>query len=121
MQIIQVKEPEGQGQWGTPDELEPDADLGIEIFIYWYVAGDYEGSGLALVGYSDDTWSWWYLNHCSCYGPMEQEEENVKYDSLEKALSQEATEEFLEDSAAIRKEARRFNRDLIHELLDYDS
>lgn len=53
------------------DRLKKDK---VDIFVYWYASGSYEGSGKAIfcVG---NKWFYHDLGHCSCYGPIE----NISY------------------------------------------
>ena len=56
-----------------PDELsELDGILLPEdmTIIYYYEAGDYDGSGIAVIIQGDRLWEYG-LGHCSCYGPCD--------------------------------------------------
>jgi hypothetical protein len=41
-----------------------------DVFIYCYTNKGYSGSGVAAWR-KDGEWSYQYLGHCSCYGPLE--------------------------------------------------
>lgn len=43
----------------------------IEVFIYAYEQGCYDGSGFAAWRNKKKEWAYTGLGHCSCYGPME--------------------------------------------------
>lgn len=51
-----------------PDEYDPPHDARIELVVYWYQLGDYDGSGEAVARGFDGTWYTQNLSHCSCYG-----------------------------------------------------
>jgi len=51
-------------------EIESLKPYGFDLFAYWYVEGDYDGSGNAIIRQGDQ-WFTYDLGHCSCYGPLE--------------------------------------------------
>lgn len=73
MQIINVPYIGDDGYEQTKfDEYDLDRlkEAGIEICVYSYGRGYYEGTGNMLVK-KDNTWFTRSCGHCSCYGPCE--------------------------------------------------
>jgi hypothetical protein len=83
MITVQVKltAPEGEYYYakGGEDALDPDSDYGlrraeeagVDVIVYSYGSGSYEGHGNALLR-KDGMWALENLNHCSCYGPLDE-------------------------------------------------
>jgi hypothetical protein len=43
----------------------------VNVILYWYESGSYEGHGIALLKTKDGFWFETDLNHCSCNGPTD--------------------------------------------------
>ncbi len=76
----------------------------IDVFIYSYAYGCYEGSGNALFRMQ----GLWYLHsmgHCSCYGPME----NIDSCGVGKKLKDiQMSNEYREETKSLFDRARKF-------------
>ena len=63
----------------------------VRIFVYQYQSGQYDGNGESLVLLKNGLWHRMGLGHCSCYGPLD--EQNLSdlncdgYSSLEELKS----------------------------------
>lgn len=90
----------------------------INLFVYTYAMGSYEGTGFAIVRFKDGKWDTFHLGHCSCYGPTD----HIKRDDstavswrgllkVEKNFSEESRRELGPVLATVkeirRQEARR--------------
>ena len=87
-----------------PDEITISEDVipkGVDVIIYWYESGCYEGHGDAIaigekVAYEAG------LSHCSCYGPLEDSTDwagpNKTPEDLKKEVEQWAREPRWNDS-----------------------
>lgn len=64
------------------DKLE---EFGIQFAIYYYENEGYEGLGTCLA-YKDTKWYTCDLGHCSCYGPFEEFNLTIPFDTLKKAI-----------------------------------
>lgn len=77
MTIYKLEESEELGS----ENIKDFERLEVDWCVYYYEAGDYEGSGFGLwkkdgkLGYSD-------FSHCSCYGPTENLS-TLYFDSIE--------------------------------------
>lgn len=61
------------GWSGKPGSLDNDLQsigVNIDVIIYWYNSGSYEGDGHALIK-TNDKWFMHNLSHCSCNGPLD--------------------------------------------------
>ncbi len=60
--------------YGECEELSEydikDIPEGVEEFWYWYNTAPYEGYGHCIFRIGN-RWQEWGLDHCSCYGPLE--------------------------------------------------
>lgn len=74
---------------------------------YWYAYGSYEGSGKMLMC-KGQMWYTHDLNHCSCYGPIEEDDLtfNDGWKTLA-ALEKSHTKEAFEDIAPLVEMARK--------------
>jgi hypothetical protein len=73
MIVVNVKQP--GGDYFDPSELdnyETDRakDAGVDVLVYSYQRGSYEGSGAALLR-KNGMWAYADLGHRSCYGPLD--------------------------------------------------
>jgi hypothetical protein len=68
------------GQISELDEydIEDLKHKNIDIAVYWYACGSYEGQG-QLLFHSVNGWNLKDLGHCSCYGPIEGIESDVGF------------------------------------------
>ena len=76
--IYKIKGSDGLSEW----DLEDIEKLGADWLVYYYEAGDYEGSGFAVWKVKD---KFYYhdMGHCSCYGPTEEMENTMPMDRIE--------------------------------------
>jgi hypothetical protein len=58
-----------------------------KVMVSTYAQGDYEGSGYALILSTYDKVEEYNLDHCSCYGPLEDEPNHV-WDSVGEYLNE---------------------------------
>jgi hypothetical protein len=71
---------------------------GIILVAYWYEQGSYEGDGFAV--YTDGvSFGFETLGHCSCYGPCENREFNLRYSSIEELKKGILSAALYQDSA----------------------
>jgi hypothetical protein len=86
------------------DEIQDLPNTVFEIW-YWYSAEYYEGSGNAILRYTDGTWGAVDLGHCSCYGPFDEKNYLGKFKTLielEASLTGGAKDDFGELLLAIK-------------------
>lgn len=96
MKLIQTKVPNRKYNWGDAQKLsEWDiktlTDARVEKCVYWYVSGDYEGNGEALL-YHEGAWHYKSLAHNSCYGPFDDLDFRMPIQSLSAWLEQSTPE-----------------------------
>jgi len=105
--FIQVPVP--TGNYGEPEELgdynqEDILKHNVDAVYYWYCAADYEGSGVALI-LRGGKWAVECLGHCSGYGPTDQLELDVWYESLDD-IPQSGTSAWYDDVSPCVEAAR---------------
>jgi hypothetical protein len=76
--------------WGELDDLSEYDIKGlndIDEIWYYYVSGDYEGSGQLLMR-KGNLYDLHDMSHCSCYGPIDDVDfKGMSYDDLIKSLT----------------------------------
>lgn len=75
MIVVQIPTPDKEYLYGSDDqltdyEIKKAEEAGVDVLVYYYASGSYEGSGVALLR-KDGNWSYESLSHCSCYGPLD--------------------------------------------------
>jgi len=77
---------------------------GVDVFIYDYSSGSYEGSGNALFR-KNGKWFLHNMGHCSCYGPTE----NIDSCGHGETLKQmKLSKEYAEQTKELFKRASKF-------------
>jgi hypothetical protein len=85
-------------------ELEKVEDAGVDVIVYCYGNGGYEGAGEALLR-KNGRWFYESLGHCSCYGPLDSLELSGDGETLD-ALAARMSEELLGNCARLFAAAR---------------
>lgn len=108
MKVVNVgKFPEGtEYRYG---ELEPLSSWDLEELAkhpithawYWYAAGSYEGTGQLLVRFDNGKWGLMSMNHCSCYGPLNNFDSYDTFDSLNEIAARSTPDAYREVSDLI--------------------
>ena len=73
--FIRIQQPLNSYSYGTSAALnrwdrETIINAGVDVAIYSYFEGSYEGSG-TLIYQKDNKWFYHDMSHCSCNGPVE--------------------------------------------------
>lgn len=82
----------------------------VDLFVYTYATGSYEGTGEALMRFGKRGWAVENLGHCSCYGPTDSLSKTPDYKTLamlRKASSTEALRVRDHLILAVKRKGRR--------------
>lgn len=87
---------------GGNEDFEPDCfpDLVTDVW-HNYATEPYEGSGWAILRYSDGRWDCINLGHCSCNGPLDDVRKEGVFASLDELVARHSKDAYGEFEAVV--------------------